>query len=71
MTVATPCQSHVTSTDGTEIAVTITGQGRPLVESPGALNAAQDWQVLADLLAPRFTIYAIDRRGRGAQWRQR
>ncbi|MCW8382621.1 alpha/beta fold hydrolase [Streptomyces justiciae] len=34
--------------------------------SPGALNAAQDWQVLADLLAPPFTTYAIDRRGRGA-----
>jgi pimeloyl-ACP methyl ester carboxylesterase len=66
MTAANPCQSHVTSTDGTEIAVTITGQGRPLVVSPGALNAAQDWQVLADLLAPRFTTYAIDRRGRGA-----
>ena len=61
-----PSQAHVTSTDGTKIAVTITGQGRPLVVSPGALNAAQDWQVLADLLAPRFTTYAIDRRGRGA-----
>ncbi|MET7519394.1 alpha/beta hydrolase [Streptomyces sp. NPDC005480] len=66
MTAATPRPSDVTSTDGTEIAVTVTGQGRPLVVSPGALNAAQDWQLLADLLAPHFTTYAIDRRGRGA-----
>ncbi|WP_421106442.1 alpha/beta fold hydrolase [Streptomyces sp. NEAU-S77] len=66
MTAHAPRQAHVTSTDGTKIAVTITGQGRPLVVSPGALNAAQDWQVLADLLAPRFATYAIDRRGRGA-----
>ncbi|WP_157531711.1 alpha/beta fold hydrolase [Kitasatospora sp. Root187] len=55
----------MTSTDGTEIAVTLTGQGRPLAISPGALNASQDWQLLADLLAPHFTTYAIDRRGRG------
>jgi pimeloyl-ACP methyl ester carboxylesterase len=61
-----PRQAYVTSTDATRIAVTITGRGRPLVVSPGALNAAQDWQILADLLAPRFTTYAIDRRGRGA-----
>ncbi|WP_376776147.1 alpha/beta fold hydrolase [Nonomuraea jabiensis] len=66
MTAATTHQSHMTSTDGTEIAVTVTGQGRPLVVSAGALNAAQDWQILADLLAPHFTTYAIDRRGRGA-----
>jgi pimeloyl-ACP methyl ester carboxylesterase len=66
MTAPAPRQAHVTSTDGTKIAVTVTGQGRPLVVSPGALNAAQDWQILADLLAPRFTTYAIDRRGRGA-----
>ncbi|WP_256916635.1 hypothetical protein [Streptomyces hilarionis] len=40
MTAPVSRHAHVTSTDGTEIAVTITGQGRPLVVSPGALNAA-------------------------------
>ncbi|MGW1720715.1 alpha/beta fold hydrolase [Streptomyces sp. NPDC002156] len=59
-------QSFVTSADGTRIAVTVTGQGRPLVISPGALNAAQDWQLLADALAPHLTIHAVDRRGHGA-----
>ena len=59
-------QAYVTSADGTKIAVTVTGQGRPLVISPGALNAAQDWQLLADALAPHLTTYAVDRRGHGA-----
>ena len=59
-------QQHVTSADGTMIAVTVTGQGRPLVVSPGSLSTAQDWQPVADALAPHFTTYAVDRRGHGA-----
>ncbi|WP_255640281.1 hypothetical protein [Glycomyces sp. TRM65418] len=35
-------QVYATSADGTKIAATVTGQGRPLVISPGALNPAQD-----------------------------
>lgn len=66
MTTPQPLQTHVTSADGTKISVTVTGQGRPLVISPGALNTAQDWQPLADALAPRMTTYAVDRRGHGA-----
>jgi len=42
MTDTRPRQTYVTSADGTKIAVTVTGQGRPLAISPGALNAAQD-----------------------------
>jgi pimeloyl-ACP methyl ester carboxylesterase len=61
-----PSRTHVTSADGTTIAVTVTGQGRPLVVSPGALNTAQDWQPLANVLAPHMTTHAVDRRGRGA-----
>jgi pimeloyl-ACP methyl ester carboxylesterase len=57
-------QAHVTSADSTRIAVTVTGQGRPLVVSPGALCAAPDWQLLANALAPQMTTY--DRRGHGA-----
>lgn len=65
MSVTSPRQTYVTSADGTKIAVTVTGQGRPLVVSPGALNAAQDWQLLADVVAPHLTTYAVDRRGHG------
>ncbi|MGN9758148.1 alpha/beta fold hydrolase [Streptomyces sp. SD31] len=66
MTDISPQQTQVTSADGTAIGVTVTGQGRPLVVSPGALCAAQDWQLLADVLAPHMTTYAVDRRGHGA-----
>jgi pimeloyl-ACP methyl ester carboxylesterase len=59
-------QVTATSADGTKIAATVTGDGRPLVISPGALNTAQDWQLLADALAPHCTTYAVDRRGHGA-----
>jgi len=61
-----PQHKHVVSADGTTIGVTVTGQGPPLVVSPGSLNAAADWQFLADLLAPQMTTYTVDRRGRGA-----
>src|SRR3954447_4314176 len=60
-----PRQAFVTSADGTKISVTVTGQGRPLVISPGALNTAQDWQLLADALAPHLTVHAVNRRGHG------
>jgi pimeloyl-ACP methyl ester carboxylesterase len=33
---------------------------------PGSLHVAQDWQLLADLLAPQVITYAVDRRGHGA-----
>jgi pimeloyl-ACP methyl ester carboxylesterase len=59
-------QHHVTSADGTTIAVTVTGHGSPLVVSPGSLSTARDWQSLADALAPHVTTYAVDRRGYGA-----
>jgi pimeloyl-ACP methyl ester carboxylesterase len=59
-------RTHLASADGTTIAVVVTGRGRPLVVSPGSLSTAQDWQPLADVLAPHFTTYAVDRRGHGA-----
>jgi pimeloyl-ACP methyl ester carboxylesterase len=59
-------QQHVTSADGTRICVTVTGDGPPLVVCPGALAVAEDWQAVADTLAPRMSTYAVDRRGHGA-----
>lgn len=59
-------QHHVTSADGTTIAVTVTGHGPPLVVSPGSLSTARDWQFLAAALDPHVTTYAVDRRGHGA-----
>lgn len=59
-----PRTAHVHSADGTQISVTITGSGRPVVVVPGSLSTAGDWQPVADLLAPSATTYAIDRQGR-------
>ena len=56
---------QVTSADGTQLAVTVTGDGPPLVVCPGSLATARDWQLVARELAPRLTTYALDRRGHG------
>lgn len=58
-------RTHVTSADGTHIAVSTVGAGRPLVICHGSLGRAQDWAPVADLLAPRMTVHTFDRRGRG------
>ncbi|WP_166353679.1 alpha/beta fold hydrolase [Phytoactinopolyspora limicola] len=58
----------VTSADGTQIAYYRSGTGPPLIVVDGALcsygfgPAAE----LVDVLSPHFTVYAYDRRGRGA-----
>jgi pimeloyl-ACP methyl ester carboxylesterase len=56
-----------TSGDGTPIAFSRTGSGTPLVlvHGTGAGRGRWDHQV-QPLLAERFTVYALDRRGRGA-----
>jgi len=56
---------QVTSADGTAIAVTVTGDGPPLVVCPGSLATARDWQPVARALGSRLTTYAVDRRGHG------
>jgi pimeloyl-ACP methyl ester carboxylesterase len=58
---------HVTSADGTRIAVERQGSGPALVIVDGAgcsrlLGASLDW---TPLLAGQFTVYTYDRRGRG------
>jgi pimeloyl-ACP methyl ester carboxylesterase len=55
----------VISSDGTRIAYERTGEGPPIVLIHGSLNDHNAWAAVAPLLADRFTVYAIDRRGRG------
>ena len=56
----------VPSADGTPIAVFTTGVGPALVLVHGAAADHTTFRVLGPPLAARFTIHAIDRRGRGA-----
>lgn len=56
---------HVISADGTRIAFTKTGAGPPLVLVHGSLNDQNAWAAVAPLLAHRYTVYALARRGRG------
>ena len=55
----------VTSRDGTTIAYDRSGEGSPLVLVGGALSDRAAAGSLAEVLAPRFTVFAYDRRGRG------
>jgi pimeloyl-ACP methyl ester carboxylesterase len=58
----------VKSADGTTIAFTKAGQGPPLILVDGALCSRSFGPMpkLAAQLAPHFTVYTYDRRGRGA-----
>jgi len=55
----------VTSTDGTTLAFDATGSGPPLVLVVGAFCDRHTTNSLTKLLAPDFTVYEYDRRGRG------
>ena len=56
----------VTSADGTPIAVFSSGVGPPLVLVHGTSADHTTFRVIGPALAARFTVHAIDRRGRGA-----
>lgn len=56
---------RVQSHDGTKIAVTRSGVGPPVVIVHGAVMGSIAWGMVASLLAPHFSVYAIDRRGYG------
>jgi pimeloyl-ACP methyl ester carboxylesterase len=56
----------VASADGTPIAVFSSGVGPPLVLVHGASADHTTFRVVGPRLAERFTVHAIDRRGRGA-----
>jgi pimeloyl-ACP methyl ester carboxylesterase len=55
----------LTSRDGTQIAYEHVGAGRPLILVSPALHGRTGYRPLAELLAPHFTVFTYDRRGRG------
>jgi pimeloyl-ACP methyl ester carboxylesterase/Tfp pilus assembly protein PilF len=57
---------QVTSQDGTLIGFKRSGAGRPLVLVHGTTADHRRWSAVAPRFEEHFTVYAIDRRGRGA-----
>jgi pimeloyl-ACP methyl ester carboxylesterase len=57
--------TYVTSTDGTHVAVWRHGSGPPLVAVHGTTADHSRWIHVAQRLASQFTVYLMDRRGRG------
>lgn len=57
---------HVISTDGTPIAFRRSGAGLPLLLVHGTTADHQRWASILPRLEPHFTVYAMDRRGRGS-----
>jgi pimeloyl-ACP methyl ester carboxylesterase len=57
--------NKTTSADGTIIAFDRTGDGPAVIHVGGALNLRLAGAPLAEALAPDFTVYTYDRRGRG------
>jgi alpha-beta hydrolase superfamily lysophospholipase len=57
--------TEVVSNDGTKIAFDSTGDGPPLILIAGALSDRASHAPLVELLAPEFTVFNYDRRGRG------
>ncbi|MGG5174333.1 alpha/beta fold hydrolase [Pseudarthrobacter sp. J1763] len=56
---------HVTSSDGTSIAFEAAGSGDPLLIIGGALSNRHAVQPYVPFLQDTFTVYGLDRRGRG------
>ncbi|WP_410766436.1 alpha/beta fold hydrolase [Haloferax sp. DFSO60] len=56
----------VESTDGTPIVFERTGDGPPLVLVHGSTADHTRWDPILPAFEERFTVYALDRRGRGA-----
>jgi pimeloyl-ACP methyl ester carboxylesterase len=58
-------QRSVTSKDGTTIAYEQSGSGRVIILVASSLADRTDTKQLTALLAPQFTVFNYDRRGRG------
>lgn len=53
------------SPDGTQIAYQRTGTGSPLILVHGTSASSTRWAPIVPALAEHFSVYAVDRRGRG------
>lgn len=61
-----PPANTVTSADGTRIAFWRTGEGPPVLVIHGATaDHSTTWRLVLPMLERKFTVYAMDRRGRG------
>lgn len=58
-------ETVTTSADGTRIGYVTMGRGPAVVIVHGSIASAADWFEVATHLAPHFTCYLMDRRGRG------
>jgi pimeloyl-ACP methyl ester carboxylesterase len=56
---------RVASTDGVPITYYRDGTGPPLILVHGLGRDHRSWSHLVPIFAPHFTVYAVDRRGRG------
>jgi pimeloyl-ACP methyl ester carboxylesterase len=56
---------YVAAPDGVRLAVEVSGSGPPLVMVHGAGSGRWGFDLLRPLLEPRYTVWAVDRRGRG------
>lgn len=56
---------HITSLDGTEIGFKRSGSGSPLLLVHGTTADHRRWSTIIPLLERHFSVYAMDRRGRG------
>lgn len=66
VTEPTRTMTSVPSRDGTRIACFASGDGPPLVLVHGVLGDHTRWEALRPELDGQATVYAVDRRGRGA-----
>ncbi len=57
---------RITSGDGTLLGMERLGAGPPLLAVHGSTADRSRWAPVRDALAERFTLYLLDRRGRGA-----
>jgi len=60
-----PSTFKAVSKDGTEITCEVAGSGPPLILAHGTADDRLGFDRLAPLIADRFTLYLMDRRGRG------
>ncbi len=58
-------EGTVISSDGTLISYFKTGNGPGIILVPGVLSVAENYSQLAICLSERFTVYSLQRRGRG------